>query len=67
MSDLHVQLASQTEGVAEALSQVAAEGNSFLSGDSAAREKLISSARKLITAAETPVETLLWNIWALVR
>lgn len=53
--------------IEEALRQVATEGRKFLDGDEKARERLLMSARELVTTAETPVESLLWNIWALVR
>ncbi|KAI1465194.1 S-adenosyl-L-methionine-dependent methyltransferase [Daldinia caldariorum] len=52
------------ERIAQALREVAADGFKFLDGDLEAREKLIASARELVTTAETPVETLLWNVWA---
>lgn len=55
------------ERISQALSQVAADGDKLMKGDSEAREKLVTSARKLVVAAEIPVETLLWTIWALVR
>lgn len=57
---------TNVENVARALKQVAEDGNKFMNNDSAAREKLVASARELVLAAETPVESLLWNIWALV-
>ncbi|KAI0838306.1 S-adenosyl-L-methionine-dependent methyltransferase [Hypoxylon sp. FL0890] len=52
------------ENLAQALSEVAAEGKKFMNGDLEARERLVTSARELVLAAETPVETLLWHIWA---
>ncbi|KAF2676554.1 S-adenosyl-L-methionine-dependent methyltransferase [Lentithecium fluviatile CBS 122367] len=55
----------QKDSITQALDQVAAEGRNFLDGDATAREKLIASARTLVSVAETPVESLLWNIWAL--
>ncbi|PSN62806.1 S-adenosyl-L-methionine-dependent methyltransferase [Corynespora cassiicola Philippines] len=55
----------QRDKIAQALSVVASEGSKFMDGDLDAREKLIESARDLVTAAETPVESLLWTIWAL--
>jgi hypothetical protein len=58
--------APQNHELSEALEQVSEEGTKLLDGDSAARERLIASARELIAAAETPVETLLRNIWARV-
>lgn len=59
--------ASQTANVARILRQVASEGHEFLNGNSeGARLKLVDCARELVTAASSPVETLLWNIWALV-
>jgi hypothetical protein len=54
------------EAIAQALSRVASEGSRYLHGDPDAREKLVASARDLVAAAETPVESLLWHIWALV-
>lgn len=59
--------ANQKDSIALALSQVAAEGSKFMNGDNDARERLVTSARELVAMAETPVESLLWNIWALVR
>ncbi|KAI0887606.1 S-adenosyl-L-methionine-dependent methyltransferase [Annulohypoxylon maeteangense] len=60
-------MASETpnvDKVAQALKQVAEDGEKFMTGDQAARERLVASARELVLAAETPVETVLWNIWA---
>ncbi|KAI1360459.1 S-adenosyl-L-methionine-dependent methyltransferase [Xylaria arbuscula] len=53
------------EPIVRALSQIASYGDKLRDGDPTAREKLIKSARQLVSAAETPVETLLWNTWAL--
>lgn len=55
--------------IAQALAEVTTEGAKFLDGGRSdeTRQALIDKARALIAAAETPVETLLWNIWALVR
>lgn len=59
--------ASQTANVARILSQLASEGDNFLdSKGEEARLKLVDCARDLVAAASSPVETLLWNIWALV-
>lgn len=55
----------QQERIAQALSQVEALGSQLKNGDADARQKLVASARELVAAAETPVESLLWNIWAL--
>jgi hypothetical protein len=54
------------QAIRSALNEVSTEGTKLLSGDSAARERLIASAHELIAATETPVETLLRNIWARV-
>lgn len=51
--------------ITHALSQLESHGSEYKSGDPDARQKLVASARELISAAETPVESLLWNIWAL--
>ncbi|KAI1089157.1 S-adenosyl-L-methionine-dependent methyltransferase [Rostrohypoxylon terebratum] len=56
---------SDVEHVARVLKQVAEYGDKFTNGDPAARLKLLASARELVLAAETPVESLQWNIWAL--
>lgn len=56
----------QNGRIEQALKQVAIEGSGFLNGDPDARERLIASARQVVAVAETPAETLLWNIWALV-
>ena len=53
--------------VAQALKQVAEDGERLMGNDSAARERLVASARALVQAAETPMESLLWHVWALVR
>jgi hypothetical protein len=50
--------------IAQALSQVASNGNDFTNGDPEARQKLIQSARELLNAAQTPAESLFWHIWA---
>ncbi|KAF2728583.1 putative O-methyltransferase [Polyplosphaeria fusca] len=65
MSDNLTQTETQKENVARALDEIANVGKDFLNGNSEAREKLVASARELVTAAETPVESLLWHIWAL--
>lgn len=57
----------QMESIACAIAQVATDGDKFMNGDHEARKRLVESARQLVTAAETPVESLLWHIWALVR
>lgn len=54
------------ENIARALKQVAEDGDKVMKNDSAARERLVASARDLVLAAETPMESLLWHIWALV-
>ncbi|KAF1997422.1 S-adenosyl-L-methionine-dependent methyltransferase [Amniculicola lignicola CBS 123094] len=51
--------------IAHSLSKVAIEGQRFLDGDENARKALVASARELVAVAEDPVESLLWNIWAL--
>ncbi|RYP71276.1 hypothetical protein DL769_004726 [Monosporascus sp. CRB-8-3] len=56
---------SQKERVLQALSQVAFLGDEYVNGDEEARQKLVVSARELVNVAEDPVDTLLWNIWAL--
>ncbi|KAI2467819.1 S-adenosyl-L-methionine-dependent methyltransferase [Annulohypoxylon bovei var. microspora] len=53
------------EDVIRALKQVAEDGDKFINNDLAARERLVESARELVLAAETPIESLLWNIWAI--
>ncbi|PVI08507.1 putative O-methyltransferase [Periconia macrospinosa] len=55
---------AQQDRIAKALSQVAADGSKFQK-DPEARKELVASARELLDAAETPVESLLWHIWAL--
>lgn len=52
--------------VAEVLNQVTANGTGFLNDDPGSRKKLLASARELIAVAESPVESLLWSIWAQV-
>ncbi|KAI1172105.1 S-adenosyl-L-methionine-dependent methyltransferase [Nemania sp. FL0916] len=55
----------ENEAISRALGRVASDGDKLLNGDPNAREKLIESARQLVSTVETPVETLLWNTWAL--
>lgn len=57
----------EKDDIAQALDEIASVGSDYLKGTPNAREKLIEKARDLVKAAETPVESLLWNIWALVR
>lgn len=52
--------------VAEVLTQINFNGTQFLNDDPGSREKLLASARELIAVAESPVESLLWSIWAQV-
>jgi hypothetical protein len=56
----------QKERIQDAIDQVAMKGKDFHKGVPAARESLIASARELLAVAESPLKTLLWNIWALV-
>lgn len=65
MTGLNPETGVQQDNIAQALSQVATDGANFMNGDPEARQRLIYSARALLNAAETPVESLLWNIWAL--
>ncbi|KAF2269718.1 S-adenosyl-L-methionine-dependent methyltransferase [Lojkania enalia] len=60
-----LQTSLQKGRIEQALRQVTIEGSGFLNGDLDARERLIAGARQLVAVAETPVETLLWNIWVL--
>ncbi|KAK8018060.1 O-methyltransferase [Apiospora marii] len=53
------------DNVAQALKQVAQDGERFMDDGPAARERLVASARALVQAAETPMESLLWHVWAL--
>ncbi|KAI9686054.1 MAG: hypothetical protein M1822_004037 [Bathelium mastoideum] len=58
-------MASQTKDSADALiSEIAAEGKKLANKEPGAREKIISQARELIATLETPLETLLWYVWA---
>lgn len=66
MSGKEFENSPDIDGVARALSQVTLQGDTFLHGDTEARQKLIASAKELVAAAETPVEALLWHTWALV-
>ncbi|KAK8045116.1 hypothetical protein PG993_005140 [Apiospora rasikravindrae] len=52
------------ENVAQALKQVAEDGRRFMD-DSSTRERLVASARALVLAAQTPMDSLLWHVWAL--
>ena len=66
MSSTELASLQKSEAILRALSQVASDGDKFRDGDPTARAKLVKSARQLVAAAESPVETLLWNTWALV-
>jgi hypothetical protein len=55
----------QSERILQTLQQIESDGSKFANGDPEARQRLIAGARELISAAETPVETLLWNVWAM--
>ncbi|KAI0176007.1 putative O-methyltransferase [Hypoxylon sp. FL1284] len=52
------------DNIARALKQVANYGDKFINNDPTAREKLVASARDLVLAAETPMESFWWAIWA---
>lgn len=67
MSDDPSESAAQRENIAQALSKVASQGQNYMSNELGAREKLIESARELIAATESPMESLLWAIWAQVQ
>lgn len=57
----------QREKVTKILAKVASQGDKFThSGSDEARQQLINSARELVYAAESPVESLLWHMWSLV-
>jgi hypothetical protein len=58
---------TQRDDIAQALSKVASQGQNYMSNEPGAREKLIASARELIAATESPIESLLWAIWAQVQ
>ena len=53
--------------VGAVLKEIASKGEAFSQKEPGARESLIASARSLIAALETPMETVLWMIWAEVR
>jgi hypothetical protein len=55
----------QRDRTAQALRWVSFNGLDFQNGDPSARQKLIANAHELFNAAQTPVESLLWNTWAL--
>ncbi|CAJ2503043.1 Uu.00g104370.m01.CDS01 [Anthostomella pinea] len=59
-----LEMVSRKGRLVHALSQVTKDGSDFTNGQDGAREKLIASARELVALAETPVESLLWNIWS---
>ncbi|KAF2822681.1 putative O-methyltransferase [Ophiobolus disseminans] len=65
MEHLSKENETQHDRISRALSQVVSDGSSFKNGDPDARQKLIASARELLYESESPVESLLWNIWAL--
>jgi len=64
MPNLHPHSSNERDNIALALSKITAQGKSYMSNEPGAREKLIASARDLIDAAESPIESLLWLIWA---
>ena len=66
MPEKSIEPNNSNEDIRRALKVVATEGNKLLEGDPDAREKLVASARELIAATESPVDTLLWNIWTRV-
>jgi hypothetical protein len=65
MSNQTIETGVQHDRIAQALRQVSSNGLDYQNGDPLARQKLIASAHELLNAAQTPVESLLWNIWAL--
>jgi hypothetical protein len=56
---------AEHDRIARALSQVSIDGTDFKNSDPGARQKLVASARELLTAAETPIDSLLWHLWVL--
>lgn len=58
---------SQLNDMEQALIHVNAEAHKLAKGDSDARDRLVAHARELIAAVETPMDSLLWAIWAQVR
>ncbi|KAI0154587.1 S-adenosyl-L-methionine-dependent methyltransferase [Xylariaceae sp. FL1272] len=64
MADTAFEIVSPKDRLAQTLNQVAKEGAHLMNGEPGSRQKLIASARELVALAETPVESLLWSIWA---
>jgi hypothetical protein len=67
MSEALPEDTAQKSNVQRALIRIAAEGVKFMGDEPGSRESLIETARDLIAAAESPVESLLWNAWTQVR
>lgn len=65
MDNQSAEMEVQNKRIAGALGHVKSDGNDFLNGSHEARERLVPSARNLVSAAESPVESLIWHIWAL--
>jgi hypothetical protein len=65
MTDNDQEVQIEHDRITKALSQIAADGTNFKNGDPSARQKLVASAHELLTAAETPIDTLLWHLWVL--
>ncbi|KAF2962887.1 hypothetical protein GQX73_g10684 [Xylaria multiplex] len=65
MSDTVYENANEKDRIIQALARVTAQGRKFQHDESGSRESLIEATRDLLTAAERPVESLLWSIWAL--
>lgn len=58
---------SSSEDASSILNAMTSEGQKLAQKDPVARTKLISQARSLIAALETPMECVLQIIWANVR
>ncbi|KAI0400127.1 S-adenosyl-L-methionine-dependent methyltransferase [Xylaria palmicola] len=56
--------AAQKDSIMRALAHTVAQARRFQDDEPDSQESLIEAARALITAAESPVESLLWNFWA---
>ena len=58
---------TQATNVTALLDEIALVGEAFSQKKAGAREHLISNARRLIAALETPVEAVTWIAWAEVK
>lgn len=57
----------EKDGIQRALDAVASAGQQLLAGEPGSQEHLVTRARELVAASESPQNQAAWSFWAEVR